>query len=208
MEEIASPPITLDIESWLRAATPLKPRAADRSYTLNLTGSMDQWSTNNVAWSPEVPPLSIVEGQRVELILVNRTKMAHPVHLHGHRFQVVAIGENRFSGAVRDTVLVPQKASVTIAFDVEVITAATKQDFFHGAGTRHAIADDHKPQCGHISNPRFMQSDQISIRPTSVTTYPVAPGGAPKSNSSFVSGERSSTTASGTCVPALAPIAK
>ena len=121
MEEIASPPITLGIESSLRAVAPLKQRAADRSYTLNLTGSMEgyQWSINNVAWTPEVPPLSIVEGERVELILVNRTKMAHPVHLHGHPFQVVAIGESRFAGAVRDTVLVPQKTTVTVAFDAD-----------------------------------------------------------------------------------------
>jgi len=119
--EAASPPLTLDLESSLRAAAPLKPRAADRSYSLNLTGSMEgyRWSINDVAWSPEVPPLSIVNGERVELILVNRTKMAHPVHLHGHPFQVVAIGESRIAGAVRDTVLVPQKTTVTVAFDAD-----------------------------------------------------------------------------------------
>jgi FtsP/CotA-like multicopper oxidase with cupredoxin domain len=119
--EAASPPLTLDLESSLRAAAPLKPRAADRSYSLNLTGSMEgyRWSINDVAWSPEVPPLSIVNGERVELILVNRTKMAHPVHLHGHPFQVVAIGESRFAGAVRDTVLVPPKTTVTVAFDAD-----------------------------------------------------------------------------------------
>jgi FtsP/CotA-like multicopper oxidase with cupredoxin domain len=111
----------LGLESSLRAAAPLKPRAADRSYTLNLTGSMEgyRWSINDVAWSPEVPPLSIVNGERVELFLVNRTRMAHPVHLHGHPFQVVAIGESRFAGAVRDTVLVPPKTTVTVAFDAD-----------------------------------------------------------------------------------------
>jgi FtsP/CotA-like multicopper oxidase with cupredoxin domain len=119
--EAASPPLTLGLESSLRAAAPLKPRAADRSYTLNLTGSMEgyRWSINDVAWSLEVPPLSIVNGERVELIFVNRTKMAHPVHLHGHPFQVVAIGESRFAGAVRDTVLVPPKTTVTVEFDAD-----------------------------------------------------------------------------------------
>jgi FtsP/CotA-like multicopper oxidase with cupredoxin domain len=119
--EAASPPLMLGLESSLRAAAPLKPRAADRSYTLNLTGSMEgyRWSINDVAWAPEVPPLSIVNGERVELFLVNRTKMAHPVHLLGHPFQVVAIGESRFAGAVRDTVLVPPKTTVTVAFDAD-----------------------------------------------------------------------------------------
>ena len=49
----------------------------------------------------------------------NGSMMAHPMHLHGHHFQVVAINGNRFSGAVRDTVLVPPMQSVTIAVDAE-----------------------------------------------------------------------------------------
>ena len=43
--------------------------------------------------------------------------MSHPMHLHGHHFQVVALNGNRFSGAMRDTVLVPPMQSVTIAVD-------------------------------------------------------------------------------------------
>jgi FtsP/CotA-like multicopper oxidase with cupredoxin domain len=72
--EAASPPLTLGLESSLRAAAPLKPRTADRSYMLNLTGSMEgyRWSINDVAWSLDVPPLSIVNGERVELIKLAR----------------------------------------------------------------------------------------------------------------------------------------
>src|SRR5262249_35278951 len=36
----ASPPLTLDLERRLRAVKPLKPRKADRTHTLNLTGEM------------------------------------------------------------------------------------------------------------------------------------------------------------------------
>jgi FtsP/CotA-like multicopper oxidase with cupredoxin domain len=43
--------------------------------------------------------------------------MAHPMHLHGHRFQVVAIDGRRISGAVRDTIFLPRMAHVSIAFD-------------------------------------------------------------------------------------------
>lgn len=43
--------------------------------------------------------------------------MAHPMHLHGHTFQVVAINGKRFAGAVRDTVQVPPQAMVTVALD-------------------------------------------------------------------------------------------
>jgi len=42
--------------------------------------------------------------------------MSHPIHLHGHPFQVVAIDGVPLAGAVRDTVLVPIGGSVTIGF--------------------------------------------------------------------------------------------
>ena len=115
----ASPALTLDLERRLRAAEPLKPRKADRVHTLNLTGEMAGyvWSINNVAWNKDVPPLALAAGERVELIFVNKTPMQHPMHLHGHEFQVVEIDGKRFPGAVRDTVLVPPGRRVVVAFD-------------------------------------------------------------------------------------------
>ncbi len=116
-----SPALMLDLERSLRAVKPLADRKADRTYTINLTGVMQgyQWSINNVAWNKDVPPLMVTEGERVELVLVNQTMMSHPMHLHGHSFQVVAINGDRFAGAMRDTVLVPPKTTVTIAFDAD-----------------------------------------------------------------------------------------
>jgi FtsP/CotA-like multicopper oxidase with cupredoxin domain len=55
----------------------------------------------------------------VELAITNQTMMAHPMHLHGHSFQVVAIDGNRFAGALHDMVLVPPKTTVTVAFDAD-----------------------------------------------------------------------------------------
>ena len=111
--------LTLDLESRLRALRPLTPRKADRVHTINLTGDMAKyiWSLNDVAWTPSVPPLPIANGERVELILVNQTGMPHPMHLHGHEFQVVEINGKRLSGAVRDTVVVPPGRRVVVAFD-------------------------------------------------------------------------------------------
>jgi FtsP/CotA-like multicopper oxidase with cupredoxin domain len=121
MAEVASPPLTLGLERSLRAAEPLADRRADRTHVLNLTGSMQgyQWSINNVAWTKDVPPLMVAEGERVELAVANQTMMPHPMHLHGHSFQVVAIDGHRSAGAVRDTVLVPPKTTVTVAFDAD-----------------------------------------------------------------------------------------
>jgi FtsP/CotA-like multicopper oxidase with cupredoxin domain len=41
------------------------------------------------------------------------------MHLHGHHFQVIAINGIAFAGALRDTVLVPARGSVRIAFDAD-----------------------------------------------------------------------------------------
>ena len=114
-----SPALTLDLERRLRAVQPLKPRKADRMHVLNLTGEMVGyvWSINGVAWNKTVPPLPVAEGERVELVFVNKTPMPHPMHLHGHEFQVVEIDGQRFAGAVRDTVLVPPATRVVVAFD-------------------------------------------------------------------------------------------
>ena len=73
------------------------------------------WSINNVVWNKDVPPLAVAKGERVELVFVNQTPMLHPMHLHGHEFEVVDIDGYRFSGAVRDTILVPPNRRVTAA---------------------------------------------------------------------------------------------
>jgi len=51
--------------------------------------------------------------------MVNRSPMAHPMHLHGYHFQVVALNGRKLAGAMRDTVLVPASGSVTVAFDAD-----------------------------------------------------------------------------------------
>ena len=119
--DAASPALTLDLERRLRAAQPLAPQTANRVHTLNLTGDMSayQWSINGVAYTEATPPLPVAAGERVELVFVNQTMMPHPMHLHGHVFQVVAVNGERFAGAMRDTVLVPPATSVTVAFDAD-----------------------------------------------------------------------------------------
>jgi FtsP/CotA-like multicopper oxidase with cupredoxin domain len=119
MAEQPSPAVSLDLERGLEAIAPLAPRKADRTYTLNLTGDMTNyvWSINDVPWTKDVPPLLLAEGERVELALVNKTPMPHPMHLHGHEFQVVEIDGQRIAGAVRDTILVRPAGRVVVAFD-------------------------------------------------------------------------------------------
>jgi FtsP/CotA-like multicopper oxidase with cupredoxin domain len=113
--------LTLDLERKLRAFEPLSARKADRVHQVNLTGNMNGyiWSINNIPWTKDVPPLPIAKGERVELVFQNQTPMPHPMHLHGHTFQVVEIDGKRFAGALRDTVLVPPRTRVAVAFDAD-----------------------------------------------------------------------------------------
>ncbi len=108
----------LSQEAALRAMTPLPDRPADTAAILMLGGSMQPylWTINGQTWGNHTP-ITAKSGQRVEVSFHNMSMMAHPMHLHGHRFQVVAINGKRFAGAVRDTVQVPPMAMVTIAVD-------------------------------------------------------------------------------------------
>jgi FtsP/CotA-like multicopper oxidase with cupredoxin domain len=111
--------LSFAFEQGLRAAAPLSARPAARRHRLALTGSMGpyEWGMNGAGSG--VHPLEVARGERVEIDMVNETMMSHPMHLHGHFFQVVAIDGVRFAGAVRDTVLVPPARTVSIAFDAD-----------------------------------------------------------------------------------------
>lgn len=107
------PLLDLSFEKGLVAIAPLRERPASRRFDLTLMGSMAtyQWVIQGV------DELAVAKGERVEVTMFNMSMMAHPMHLHGHHFQVRAINGEAFSGAVRDTILVPPMQRVTIAFD-------------------------------------------------------------------------------------------
>jgi len=108
----------LELEAQLRGVTPLPDRPATNAQTLMLSGAMQPyvWTINGQPWASHAP-VTAKNGERVELTFHNMSMMSHPMHLHGHVFQVVAINGTRFAGARRDTVLVSPMARVTIALD-------------------------------------------------------------------------------------------
>ena len=103
----------LTLESKLKASQPLAQRAPDRRYAVRLLGGMAgyEWGIDGA------DNLFLNPGQRVEIAMLNMSMITHPMHLHGHHFQVVGINGNPVRGAVRDTVAVPPMSTVTIAFD-------------------------------------------------------------------------------------------
>lgn len=109
----ASPVLDLSLERQLRAAAPLAARSPDHQYAITLTGDMAAyvWSISPSA------PLNVGREKRVRLTMRNMSMMAHPMHLHGHHFQVVGVNGERIGGAVRDTVLLTPMAEVAVEFD-------------------------------------------------------------------------------------------
>lgn len=115
----AAPAIGPAQEMQLRAAEPLPTRPVDRSVPVNLTGTMAGY-----VWGMQVhglggAPVTVKRGERVELVMRNVTMMTHPMHLHGHNFQVTEIDGQALAGAVRDSVLVPGRATVKVVFDAD-----------------------------------------------------------------------------------------
>ena len=112
----AGPLVGVDLDAVLRATDPLAAKPADRRATLLLTGGM-----HGYRWAMEgMPdPQPVAAGERIEIIMRNMSMMAHPMHLHGHHFQVIGIDGRRFAGPIRDTVVVPPMREVAIAFDAD-----------------------------------------------------------------------------------------
>ena len=66
------------------------PRAPERSLEIHLTGNMERfmWGFDGRKFSDRPPPYAFRHGERVRVTLVNDTMMAHPIHLHGHFFEL------------------------------------------------------------------------------------------------------------------------
>ncbi|MGI9164309.1 MAG: multicopper oxidase family protein [Mycobacterium sp.] len=97
-------------------ATPeaqLKWSKADSEIQADLTASDTkyQWGINGPF--PDNKPLTIKQGQQAVMTFANKSRMWHPMHLHGHTFAVLnAKGE---LGARKDTVIVVPNQTVKVA---------------------------------------------------------------------------------------------
>ncbi|MFI7503634.1 multicopper oxidase family protein [Streptomyces sp. NPDC049687] len=106
--------------SQLRAADEVRldTKRADRVHRIELTGSMDKydWAVNGKRYDmadPTADPLLVEEGQRVRFDFVNTTDMWHPMHLHGHTYQLGSTGPRK------DTAIVLPRKKVSVVFDAD-----------------------------------------------------------------------------------------
>ena len=106
--------------SELRAADDVRlaSRKVDRVHRVELSGGMAKynWTVNGKAFDMDDPaahPLTVEEGQRVRLDFVNSTQMWHPMHLHGHTYQLDG------GGPRKDTAVVLPKKKLSVVFDAD-----------------------------------------------------------------------------------------
>ena len=172
-----APAVDNSLEARLAAVEPLPPRPADIVRTIALGGGMKPyaWSMNGEYW-PQVTPLMLVKGQRVEIDLVNRTMMAHPIHLHGHAFQVIAVDGRPILGAIRDTVLLTPMGLIdgqdTLCLTIGVHrSGSTPHQVFtplSRAGTAQRGHDDRAPRAhpvaGIASDPAISPTEWVRDR--------------------------------------------
>jgi CopA family copper-resistance protein len=81
-------------------------RHPTRTVEVHLTGNMERfmWSIDGKKLSEAPEPIRFERNERVRVTMINHTMMTHPMHLHGHFFEVV----NGHTGShpVKHTVMV------------------------------------------------------------------------------------------------------
>jgi CopA family copper-resistance protein len=96
-------------------------RAPSRSLDIHLTGNMERfmWSFDGVKMSDHHEPIPFIEGERVRVNLINDSMMVHPIHLHGHFFELVTGKGDR--APRKHTVIVQPGGIATFDFTADAL---------------------------------------------------------------------------------------
>ncbi|WP_298800352.1 multicopper oxidase family protein [uncultured Pseudonocardia sp.] len=114
---LMSQPVTMPNNLRGTAALTLPTRSPDVVADMKLAGPGNgyTWTINDQTYDPNrgVP---VHEGQRVRLRFINTTTMFHPMHLHGHTFQ---IHTPNGPGPRKDTAIVRPSQTLEVDFDAD-----------------------------------------------------------------------------------------
>ncbi|MFE6615907.1 multicopper oxidase family protein [Amycolatopsis sp. NPDC057786] len=102
-----------DFQAAAEVALPAKNPDVVHDMVLAGPGAKYDWTINGKPFDP-ADGLPIRQGQRVRLRFVNNSDMYHPMHLHGHTFQVR--GQNN-PGPRKDTAIVLPRTTLEVDFD-------------------------------------------------------------------------------------------
>ena len=115
LESQLTPLTVVDLSAGAGSALPRS--LPDITQVIGLSGSMQPyvWMINGRTYD-NTEPVQIRQGQYGRLRIQNASMMSHPIHLHGHTFQIGAAGGK---GPRKDTVLVPPMGAVNIDFKAD-----------------------------------------------------------------------------------------
>lgn len=96
-------------------------RTPSRQIDVNLTANMERymWSIDGETISDGAKPIPFRKGERVRVNLINHTMMPHPIHLHGHFFELVTGEPGNRPRKHTVNVLPGGKASFDLTADAE-----------------------------------------------------------------------------------------
>ncbi|WP_275678180.1 multicopper oxidase family protein [Streptomyces sp. MUM 203J] len=94
----------------------LAPREPDRTVRIRLTGGMARydWAFDGRPYTPD-PRHAVKAGERIRLVFANSTQMWHPLHLHGHTFQLA----DAAGGPRKDTAVILPGRNLSVDFDAD-----------------------------------------------------------------------------------------
>lgn len=97
------------------------PRVPSRQVDVHLTANMERymWSMDGAAMSENPAPIPFRLGERVRVNLINDTMMPHPIHIHGHFFELVSGEPGSRARKHTVNVLPGGKASFDLTADAE-----------------------------------------------------------------------------------------
>ncbi len=107
-----------DLESLDRNPDTRRPT---RNMKIHLTGNMERymWSFDGKKLSEGPDPFRFTQNERVRVTLVNDTMMSHPIHLHGHFFEL--LGERPGFGARKHTIVVAPGGTATFDLTADAV---------------------------------------------------------------------------------------
>ncbi|WP_420145884.1 copper resistance system multicopper oxidase [Sphingobium sp.] len=96
-------------------------RVPSRQIDVHLTAAMERymWSMDGEAMSENPAPIPFRLGERVRVNLINDTMMPHPIHIHGHFFELVSGEPGNRARKHTVNVLPGGKASFDLTADAE-----------------------------------------------------------------------------------------
>ena len=97
-------------------------RPPTRALDIHLTANMERymWSFDGVKLSEGAEPIAFRHMERVRVTLINDTMMPHPIHIHGHFFQLVT-GEDAATNPRKHTVNVLPGGKVSFDLTADAI---------------------------------------------------------------------------------------